>query len=65
MAVCRNVGGFLRGSRLTKDNLTPQVGGEGTVAKGFGLMIGASDGCGGGVARWRSSLSVYVPRALG
>jgi hypothetical protein len=34
----------LRGSRLTKDNLTPEVGGDGTVASGFGFTIGASDG---------------------
>jgi hypothetical protein len=24
-------------------------------------MTGASEGCGGGVARWRSSLRIYVP----
>jgi hypothetical protein len=54
----RKVGGFLRGSRLTKVTLTPVVGGEGTVASGFGLMIGASDGWGGGVASRRSSLRV-------
>jgi hypothetical protein len=24
-------------------------------------MTGASEGCGGGVARWRSSLRMYVP----
>jgi hypothetical protein len=46
---------LFRGPRLTSDSLTPDVGGAGFVASGFGLMIGASDGCGGGVARCRSS----------
>ena len=40
----KNVGGFLRGSRLTRESLTPAVGGDGSVANGLGLMIGASDG---------------------
>ena len=59
--VVRNVGGLFRASRVTKDTLTPDVGGFGTVARGFGLTIGASDGCGGGVARRRSSFRMYVP----
>lgn len=29
---------------LTRDSLTPDVGGEGTVARGLGFTIGASDG---------------------
>ena len=36
--------------RIT-DNLTPAVGGVGAVDRGLGFVIGASDGCGGGVAR--------------
>lgn len=43
------------------ERLVPAVAGWGVVASGFGLMTGASDGCGGGVARCRSSLSVYRP----
>ena len=58
VAGLRNVGGFLRGSRLTRESLTPEVGGCGTVARGFGFTIGASEGCGGGVANKRSSLRV-------
>ena len=57
----KNVGGFFRGSRLTRDNFTPQVGGAGTVVRGFGLTMGASEGCGGGVASKRSSWRTYVP----
>lgn len=59
----KNVGGFFRGSRLTKDNFTPQVGGAGTVVRGFGLTMGASEGWGGGVASRRSSCRTYVPFA--
>lgn len=29
---------------LTRDSLTPDVGGVGTVARGLGFTIGASDG---------------------
>jgi len=36
----------------------------GVVANGFGLIIGASDGWGGGVARCRSSLRMYVPSVM-
>ena len=50
-----------RTSRLIKDSLVPAVAGWGLVAKGFGFTTGASEGCGGGVARWRSSLSTYRP----
>lgn len=46
---------------LTRDSLTPDVGGVGPVARGLGFKTGASDGCGGGVARCRSSLRWYVP----
>jgi hypothetical protein len=55
MADFKKVGGFFLGSRLTRDNFTPHVGGKGTVARGFGFTIGASEGCGGGVASRRSS----------
>jgi hypothetical protein len=57
----KKVGGFFRASRVTRDNFTPVVGGVGSVARGLGFMIGASDGWGGGVARRRSSWSMYVP----
>lgn len=46
---------LFRGPMLTNDSLTPDVGGLGLVASGFGFMIGASEGCGGGVARCKSS----------
>jgi hypothetical protein len=45
----------------SNDILVPAVAGMGVVANGFGLIIGASDGWGGGVARCRSSLRTYVP----
>lgn len=48
--------GEWRASRLISDTLVPAVAGWGFVASGFGFMTGASDGCGGGVARCRSSL---------
>lgn len=51
----------LRGLAVTRESFTPAVGGAGVVAKGFGLVVGASEGCGGGVARCRLSRSVYVP----
>lgn len=41
---------------LIKHSFTPAVGGVGAVARGLGFKTGASDGCGGGVARCRSSL---------
>jgi hypothetical protein len=43
------------------DSRLPMVAGWGFVASGFGLTTGASDGCGGGVARWRSSFRTYRP----
>lgn len=46
-----------RGARATRESLVPALGGEMVVASGFGLCTGASEGCGGGVARWRSSRS--------
>ena len=60
----KKVGGFFRGSSVTRDSFTPIVGGVGSVASGFGLMIGASDGWGGGVARSRSSWRMYVPAVI-
>lgn len=53
--------GVLVWPTLINDNFTPTVGGVGTVARGLLLTIGASDGCGGGVARWRLSFRWYVP----
>lgn len=44
-----------RGATTTIDSFVPAVGGDIVVASGFGLCTGASEGCGGGVARWRSS----------
>ena len=49
------VGGGARVSRRSRQSLVPQVSGWGVVARGFGLMTGASEGCGGGVASRRSS----------
>lgn len=48
--------GEWRTSRLARHNLVPLVAGWGFVARGLGLTAGASEGCGGGVARRRSSL---------
>ncbi len=36
---------------MASESFTPVVGGNGVVAKGFKLVDGASEGCGGGVAR--------------
>lgn len=36
---------------LMRETCVPAVAGCGFVARGFGLTIGASEGCGGGVAR--------------
>ena len=49
------VGVLSRLPMLTSESLTPDVGGAGTVASGLGFMTGASEGCGGGVAKCRSS----------
>lgn len=46
-----------RASRFSNEIVVPAVAGWGVVARGFGFTIGASDGCGGGVARCKSSLS--------
>lgn len=54
-------GGLLLLLVITSDIFTPEVGGVGTVARGLGFTIGASEGCGGGVARCKSSTSSYVP----
>ena len=44
-------GGGGRASRLMNESFVPAVAGWGVVVKGFGLITGASEGCGGGVAR--------------
>jgi len=54
-------GASLRGLSIVRLSLTPAVGGNGFVARGFGFCAGASDGCGGGVASCRSSRRIYVP----
>ena len=46
---------------LISDSFTPDVGGLSSVESGFGFTMGASDGCGGGVAKCKSSLRIYVP----
>lgn len=48
-------GRIFLGFSETSDNFTPLVGGVATVANGLGLIMGASDGCGGGVANCKSS----------
>jgi hypothetical protein len=53
-----------RGATTTIESFVPAVGGETVVASGLGLCTGASEGCGGGVARWRLSRSTYVPVAM-
>lgn len=45
------MGGGLRGFIHERESLRPVVGGRGAVAKGFGLAVWCSEGCGGGVAR--------------
>jgi len=40
------------GLSMASESFTPVVGGAGVVARGFKLVLGASEGCGGGVARW-------------
>lgn len=47
--------------RETRESFVPALAGCGVVARGFGFMIGASEGCGGGVARCKSSFRTYVP----
>lgn len=46
---------ILRGATMESEIFTPVVGGKGVVARAFGLAVGISDGCGGGVARRKSS----------
>jgi hypothetical protein len=48
-------------SRLSRVSRVPALAGWGVVERGFGLTIGASEGCGGGVARCRSSFNTYNP----
>jgi hypothetical protein len=57
-------GAELRELNDSSEILVPAVAGWGVVARGFGFIIGASEGCGGGVARCRSSLRMYVPAIL-
>jgi hypothetical protein len=44
-----------------RETVVPAVAGCGLVERGFGLTTVASEGCGGGVARCKSSLRMYVP----
>ena len=46
------------------ESLTPDVGGVGLVARGLLSFGGASEGCGGGVASWRSSRRTYEPAKI-
>lgn len=46
-----NITGGVCGSSDSSETLVPALSGFGSVASGFGLIIGASEGCGGGVAR--------------
>lgn len=52
-----NAGGGARTSKRTRESFVPAVSGWGVVARGFGLITGASDGWGGGVASRRSSFN--------
>ena len=47
--------------RDNNETFVPAVAGWGVVASGFALIMGASEGCGGGVARCKSSFRTYVP----
>ena len=58
VSVLYSSGGFARELKESRDNFVPAVAGWGVVASGFGLMTGASEGCGGGVARCRSSFRI-------
>lgn len=64
VSVLYKSGGARRELRDKSEILVPAVAGCGVVARGFGFIIGASEGCGGGVARCRSSLRIYVPLRL-
>lgn len=50
-----NCGADFRGLVIQIESFMPAFGGDGVVANGFELTIGASWGCGGGVARCRLS----------
>lgn len=50
-------GGACRELSERREIFVPAVAGCGVVARGFGFRTGVSDGCGGGVARCKSSLS--------
>jgi hypothetical protein len=50
------------GEMIASESLVPAEGGAIEVARGLGFAMGASDGCGGGVARKRSSRRMYVPK---
>lgn len=47
----KTMDGFERPSRLRSDTFVPADAGCGAVDNGLGFIIGASEGCGGGVAR--------------
>lgn len=53
--------GTLRELRESIETFVPAVAGCGVVARGLGFKTGDSEGCGGGVARCKSSFNVYVP----
>ena len=61
-AACRYSGGNdFRGLVIHIESFMPAFGGAGVVASGFGLIMGPSCGCGGGVARCKLSCRKYVP----
>lgn len=51
-------------SRAMRETEVPALAGCGRVDRGFGFGTVASEGWGGGVARCKSSLRVYVPVVL-
>lgn len=53
--------GGLRYLIATRESFVPATVGCGAVLRGLRLVMGASEGWGGGVARNMSSFSVYVP----
>lgn len=55
--------GGLRYLIATRESFVPATVGCGAVLRGLRLVMGASEGWGGGVARNISSFSVYVPVA--
>lgn len=48
----------------TRESLVPATVGWGAVLRGLRVVIGDSDGCGGGVARKISSFNTYVPAPI-